>query len=133
MNYEQKLQEYVILRRKIKDAENKFKKMLSPMKQSLVELESDITAAAQEDGLTNVKTTAGTAYWSTHHNCKVANPSTFFDYCVENKAWDLLEKRASKKAVKGFVDEHKAPPPGIDFSSVQVFNLREGHTEEDTE
>jgi hypothetical protein len=35
------------------------------------------------------------------------------DYVTNNGAFDLLDVRANKTAVEGFLDEHQDLPPGV--------------------
>lgn len=124
MNYERATQLYIETEAAIARAEAAHKEATAPLKEKLAALESWLTAKAQEDGLENVKTEAGTVYWSVHHKATVAAREPFFAHCRENNAWDLVEARASKTAVKSYVEAHGVPPPGVDYSSVRVFNFR---------
>lgn len=124
MNYEQAGQAYVDTEREMATLEAAHKALVAPLKEKLVVLEQWITAKAQEDGLENVKTSSGTAYWSTHHKAAVAARDSFFQHVRETGSWDLVEARASKSAVQSYVAAHGVPPPGVDFGSVRVFNFR---------
>jgi len=42
----------------------------------------------------------------------------------------MVEARASKLGVKSFIESNGAPPPGINFSSTRVFNLRKAQAKE---
>lgn len=90
----------------------------------MVDLESWFALRAQEDGLENIKTAKGTVYWATHSSASVAEPGVFKEFVINNKLWELLETRAAKLAVKDYTDAHGVTPPGVNFASVKVFNLR---------
>lgn len=124
MDYQTAVGLYTDLRAELTaiDAEAKAKK--AAVKEKMNKIEAWITERAQKDGLENVKTPKGTAYWSMHYTCTVANPEAFFNFVKENEAWDLIEKRASKTAVKSFIDEEEKTPPGVNFSSYRAFNVR---------
>lgn len=124
MNYEKAAAAYLAAEAEIAVLEAAHKAAVAPHKEKLVLLEQWMTAKAQEDGLENVKTAAGTVYWSVHHKATVAAREPFFEHCKSTGAWDLVEARASKTAVKSYIDAHGAPPPGVDYSSVRVFNFR---------
>jgi hypothetical protein len=130
MNYEIASEKYLQVRKEIEDLERAHKAAKAMMTERLVAIENWFTARAQEDGLETVKTAAGTAYWSTHHTATVASREELFSFCKEHDAWDLLESRASKTAVKAFIEGHGEPPPGVNFSSVRVFNLRKSQSKE---
>ena len=66
----------------------------------------------------------GTGYWTTILSAKVANPAVFWEFVKENNAYDLVENRASSKAVKSYIDGHNLPVPGVNFSQTEVFKVR---------
>lgn len=126
------MSKYLELRKDVERIEAARKAEVAHLKQQMGDIEAWITAKAQEEGLETVKCKGiGTAYWSTHSSCTVAAKDVFFSFVKEHDAFDLLEARASKTAVKSFIDAHNEAPPGINFSQVRVFNLREAaHGEE---
>jgi hypothetical protein len=97
-------------------------------KEKRLKIENWITEHANRDKLKNIKTDSGTAFWTTHHNCSVANPEEFMKYIREKERYDLLEVRASKSAVKNEIDETGGLPPGINFSSRRVFKVTTNKT-----
>lgn len=124
MNYDTACERYLAVRKEIEDLERAHKLAKAKLTEKLVAVENWITAKAQEDGLDTIKTPHGTGYWSTHHTATVASREELFAHCKEHDAWDLVESRASKTAVKSYIEAHGAPPPGVNFSSTRVFNLR---------
>lgn len=130
MNYETAAERYLAVRRQIDELEKTHKQSKAALTEKLVALENWFTAKAQEDGLETVKTNMGTAYWSTHHTATVASREDFFSFCKEHDAWDMVESRASKTGVKSFIEANGAPPPGVNFSSTRVFNLRKAQNKE---
>ena len=124
MNFDRATQLYSELRNEIADIEREAKVKSAELKTKMLALENWITLAADEQGLKNVPTPHGTAYWSVHNSASVASRDAFMDFVRDNEAWDLLEPRASKTAAKSFVEGHGEPPPGVTYSTVRVFNLR---------
>lgn len=124
MNYDIAAERYIAVRKQIDDLERAHKAAKAELTEKLVALENWFTAKAQEDGLETIKTPHGTGYWSTHHTATVASREEFFNYCKEHDAWDMVESRASKTGVKSYIEAHGAPPPGVNFSSTRVFNMR---------
>lgn len=124
MNYEEAADRYLAVKRELEDIDRAYKEQKASIREKLVTLENWFTAKAQEDGLSSIKTAAGTAYWSTHHSATVGSREDFFEFCKEHDAWDLLEARASKIAVKSYIEAEGSPPPGVNYSSVNVFNFR---------
>ena len=130
MNYEIATERYLAVRKEIEDLEREHKAAKAKLTEKLVALENWITAKAQEDGLDTVKTHAGTGYWSTHHTATVGSREEFFRFCKEHDAWDMVESRASKTGVKSYIEANGAPPPGVNFSSTRVFNLRKAQSKD---
>ena len=124
MNYEQAAERYLKCRQDIDVLDKEYKERKSKIKERMITLENWFTVKSQEDGLSSIKTGAGTAYWSTHHSATLASREDLFDFCKKNEAWDLLESRASKTAVRSYIDAVGEPPPGVNFSSISVFNFR---------
>jgi len=127
MNYEEAAGRYLTVKRDMEALDREYKERKAKIKEKMVVLENWFTAKAQEDGLSSIKTTAGTAYWSTHHSATVASREDFFNFCKDQDAWDLLEARASKTAVKSYIEAAGEPPPGVNFNAVNVFNFRKSN------
>jgi hypothetical protein len=86
---------------------------------------------ALQQGLKNLPVVGlGTGYFTTHLSATVANPTEFWDFVKTNNAWDLVETRASSKAVKSFIDGNNAPVPGVNFSATQIFKVRAANGKE---
>lgn len=130
MNYDIAAERYVQVRNQIESLEREHKTAKAALTEKLIALENWMTAKAQEDGLETVKTPHGTAYWSTHHTATVGSREEFFNFCKEHDAWDMVESRASKTGVKSYIEAHGAPPPGVNFSSAKVFNMRKAQPKE---
>jgi hypothetical protein len=124
LNYETASAKYLEFRNEVERIEKEAKAKTAALRAVMADIESWFAAKAQEEGLKTIPTAHGTAYWSTHYSAKAANPTLFKDFVIANKMFDLLETRASKVAVKSFIEANGAPPPGVDFTSVNVFNLR---------
>lgn len=124
LNFESAAKKYLELRNEVEGIEAEAKKKTAALKAIMADIEAWITIKANEDGLSTVPTPYGTAYWSTHYSASCANPSDFRDFVIKNQLWDLMETRVSKTAVKSYIEGNGEPPPGVNFSSVRVFNLR---------
>jgi hypothetical protein len=130
MNYDIAAEKYIQVRKEIDDLEREHKLAKAKLTEKLIALENWMTAKAAEDGLETVKTPHGTAYWSTHHTATVGSREEFFNFCKEHDAWDMVESRASKTGVKSYIEANGAPPPGVNFSSAKVFNMRKAQSKE---
>lgn len=124
MNYEEAAKRYTQVRDEIDALDREYKTNKASLKEKLVALENWFTTKAQEDGLETIKTPLGTAYWSRHQSATVASREDFFSFCKEHDAWDLVESRASKTAVRSYLETNGEIPPGINYNTVRVFNFR---------
>lgn len=129
MNYEQAAAKYTELRNAVAAIDKKAKEEKAKLTSVMVDIENWFALKAQEEGLKTIPTTVGTAYWSTHNSATTAEPAVFKQFVIDNQQWDLLETRPSKTAVKSYIEGHGVPPPGVNFSSIKVFNLRATHKE----
>lgn len=125
MTFDKAAKLYVALRRKKEQIEREAKAQTAELAKQMTDLENWFTLKADEEGLKNIPTPHGTAYWSVHHSASVASREAFMNFVRENELWDLLESRASKVAVKSYVEGHGVPPPGVNYGTIRVFNLRE--------
>ena len=125
INFEKAARAYTELRQQIEAIEAEAKGKVAILKTQLLDIETWLTMKADEQGLVNIKTSLGTAYWSNIASAKVADRAVLFDYIKEHDAFDLLESRVSKEAVKSHMEAHGGlPPPGVDFSQIRRFNFR---------
>ena len=130
MNYEQAAQKVHEFDLAIDKINTEAKKKVSEINKIRNDVINWITLKAQEDGLKTVPTPYGTAYWSVHHSATCGSPDVFKQFVIENSAWDLMEVRAAKLAVKSYVEAHGEPPPGVNFSSRKVFVLTQSPVKE---
>jgi len=87
-------------------------------------IESILLQRFEKDGLESVRTGFGTAYKATKSSATVADKETFLQHVRDNGAWELLEARCSKDAVKQYRAEHNDLPPGINWYEEVGINIR---------
>lgn len=122
--YDEVVEKYLEYRNEIDRINAETKKRTAQLKADMSVCEAWLTEHAQEDGLTTIPTMHGTGYWSTHYSATVSSRDDFMNFVRAENAWDLLETRANKTAVKSLVEATGQPPPGVNFSSIRVFNVR---------
>lgn len=76
-----------------------------------------IKEQADAQGVTSFKTVHGTAYLSTTAFAQVADWDATLNFITANGAYDMLERRVSKKAVQAWVETHRQVPPGINYGT----------------
>lgn len=116
-NFNLRIAQYVKLRDKIKELEDKHKAELKPYRETLEQLNGAMLNALSAIGSDSTSTEAGTVYRTMKKSASIADASAFWNYVVANNAWDLIDKRANVTAVADFIEEHKSPPPGVNFNT----------------
>lgn len=117
------VENYIKLRDYKKAAEDEFSKSLERVRQGMEKLESLILAHLNDNGLDNIKCSAGTAYRKTDYSATVKDREAFLKFIQESRLWDLLDARANKKFVREYT-EKTAMVPGVDLSSISSVGVR---------
>lgn len=115
---------YLKLRNKKEAIEGAVKEEVKAIKEKMVKLEAYIKKEADEQGVTSFKTASGTAFVTTTDFAQVADWDSVLGFIKKNEAWDMLEKRVSKNAVRGYIDEHKEVPSGVNYGTRIDINVR---------
>ena len=121
---EQVVETYLKLRRKKEAVENETKDKVAELKAKMTKLESWLMQKADDDGVTSFKTASGTAFVTTTDFANVADWDAVLTYIKAHDAYDMLEKRVSKTAVRSLMDETGSVPPGINYGSKIGINVR---------
>jgi hypothetical protein len=112
----------------IRDAKKAFTKQAKAQaalfEQRLSKIENALHNHMQLHKLNSLPCDAGTAYLSTRNSASIADATAFRGYIIENRDWDLVDWRANPTAVEGFINEHDTLPPGVNWSSREVVNVR---------
>jgi hypothetical protein len=100
----------------LKDAvEREAKTKVADLVAKLARLEAYILQRMDQDGVTSFKTAKGTAFKTKADFASVADWDELLRFIKENNAWDLLQKRVSKEAVRSYLDMDQPPPPGVNY------------------
>lgn len=83
----------------------------------LVKLEAWIKEQADAQGVTSFKTKSGTAYLTSTDFASVADWDAVVDFVKRNNAFDMFERRISKKAVRAWIDNTKEIPAGVNYGT----------------
>ena len=119
----QLIEHYVKLRSLVAEKTKALTDALKPYKTGMETIETALMARLIQRGADNTKTEAGTAYKVEHMNIKVADREKFLDYAL-NGGEDMLLASPQKDAVRQYLDEHKANPPGVEVSFFADINIR---------
>lgn len=115
---------YMKLRSQKEAIEAQMKEQTAAIKAKMEKLESWIKEQADVQGVTSFKTKHGTAFLTTTDYANVADWDAMLAFVRENEAYDLFEKRVSKTAVRGYIEQTKAVPPGVNYGTRLDVNIR---------
>lgn len=124
INVDDVIATYVKLREKKAVIEAEAKQQVALLVAKMDKMEAWIKEQADAQGVTSFKTNHGTAFLTTTDYANVADWDAVLNYIRENDAYDMLEKRVSKTAVRGYIDLNKAVPPGINYGTRLDVNIR---------
>jgi hypothetical protein len=115
---------YMKLRDQKAAIEGDVKERVAELKAKMEKLEAYLKTQMDAQGLTSFKSDYGTAFLTTTDYANVADWDAVLDFIRENEAFDMLEKRVSKIAVRGYIEQTKAVPPGINYGTKLEVNIR---------
>jgi len=115
---------YMKLRAKKDAIEAQVKSEVDGIKQQMEKIEAWIKEQADAQGVTSFKTNHGTAFLTTVDYANVADWDAVLNYIRENEAYDMLEKRVSKTAVRGYIENTKTVPPGVNYGTKLEVSIR---------
>ncbi len=124
VNVDDVIATYMKLRDQKATIEAEVKDKVSSIRAKMEKLEAWIKEKADAEGVTSFKTKHGTAFLTTTDYANVADWDAVLNFIQENQAFDMLEKRVSKTAVRGYIDQTKAVPPGINYGTKLEVNVR---------
>ena len=122
---------YMKLRSQKESIEAEVKDRVSTIKAKMEKLEAWIKEQADAQGVTSFKTKHGTAFLTTTDYANVGDWDAVLGFIRENEAFDMLEKRISKIAVRGYIEVNKAVPPGVNYGTKLEVNIRKPVTRVD--
>ena len=118
------IKKYMQLRSQKEAVEAETKERVAEIKTTMQKLESWLKLKADEDGVTSFKTNHGTAFLTTVDFASVADWDSVLKFIRDEEAYDMLEKRVSKTAVRGYLEATKQVPPGVNYGTKLEVNIR---------
>lgn len=115
---------YIVLRDRKAAIKKEYDEKVSKIETVLEKVEAVLLKHFEETGAESVKTESGTAYKARRTSATVADWDAFLAHVQKHEAWEMLEHRASKKAVEEYKNANDEVPPGINWSSEIVVNIR---------
>lgn len=124
MKLSELIEKYVELRDRKKAIQERHKQELAPYNEGLDGIESAILNHFDTVGVNSAASDFGTAYRSVRESFTVEDPILFREWVMEQGDLAYFESRASKEAVKQYLDATGALPPGIKYSAEAVIGVR---------
>jgi hypothetical protein len=124
MTVDQVIEAYLKYRNKKEALEAEIKDQVKELKDKMAKLEAWIKTKADAEGVTSFKTAHGTAFVTTNDYANVADWDAVLSFIKENDAYDMLEKRVSKNAVRGYIEQRKEVPSGVNYGTRIDVNVR---------
>lgn len=124
MDFEKAVKKYIELRDLNAQITADADKAVAENKEKMEKLAAWLQLKAEESKLDKVPTKFGTVFWTVGARCSVSNGEAFFDFVKQQGAFELVEKRASKVAVRDWLETHKQLPPGVDYVTFKQINVR---------
>jgi hypothetical protein len=118
------IKKYMKLREEKTAVEAEIKERVDKIKADMAKLEAFLKAKMDADGLTSFKSEHGTAFLTTTDFANVEDWDAVLRFIREEEAYDMLEKRVCKTAVRGYIDANKEVPPGIRYGTKLDVNIR---------
>lgn len=118
---------YLELRDGVEAINAKAKADAAALKEAMSGIEAYMMKMAIETGQTNFGVKGvGTAFITTETHCSVADWNAVLEFAKENDSWDMLTKGVSKTVVAQYLEKNEKLPPGINWSSQKVIQIRRG-------
>lgn len=115
---------YVKLRDKKREIEERHKSELSEINSTMEKLTALMMDTLNNVGAQSIKTSEGTVYVSARYSASLADPQAFMSYVIDNKKFDLLDRKANATACRDFVEEHGSLPPGVNLTAIRTLGVR---------
>ncbi len=122
------IEHYIKLRDKKSALKAEHDAKVKDIELTMNKLEAYLLQQADTQGVTSFKTANGTAFVTTVDMANVADWDAVLKFIKDNDAWDMLEKRVSKNAVRQYIEATKAIPSGINWASRLDINVRRSST-----
>jgi hypothetical protein len=115
---------YVQLRDDKASLKAEYDAKLAPIEEKMQKIEAKLLEVFDNSGMDSVKTEFGTAYKSERTSVSVADRDAFVDFIKAGDHWSMMEVRAAKTAVEQYKAANDELPPGLNWKSEIVVNIR---------
>ena len=124
MDIDKRVGQYIQLRDKIKEMKARHEAELAPYIQAQDGLNKLLLNALNDLKTENMRTKHGTVYRKNNKSASIVDKELFWNFVVDNKLWELVDKRANAQACADYADEHKTFPPGVNYTNFHTAGVR---------
>lgn len=96
----------------LKEEEKHYEEICQPLKELLQKVKGEVATRMDDDGVSNVKTPYGLAYFYNVQRIKVVDRDVFFEWVIDTKSTSILTTNLSKDALR----EMAQLPPGVEVT-----------------
>lgn len=123
-NAEDIVAEFVALRDKRAELKAAYEAEDALLKEQMNKRDSWLLHKCNTEKLESIRTAHGTAYTQTKTRFNVADWINYWDWLIENRRLDLLEKRPSQGALAKMVEAGEDLPPGLNQFVEKTITVR---------
>jgi hypothetical protein len=117
--------EYIVLRDQKKAADEQYKAFIEQhYTNRMNELELLLLDFLNTSGADSIASPDGTAYKKLDTSVTVSDAAAFRRHVIGTEAWELIDWRANKTAVKDLLEGGDGLPPGVNYSSAYSVGIR---------
>ncbi len=87
------------------------------------EIKKIATQRLQDSGASSIATPHGTIHTVSKTTARIMDPETFREFVTSHGAWDMLDWKANMTACRHYIDESKAPVPGVELSTFRRLSI----------
>ena len=126
MNIDELTHDYMTLRRERERIASEYKIEDERLKEAQSEIEARLLALCSEHNVDSMRTKNGTVMRSIKSRVHVIDWDAFYDYVLENKVPQLLQKRVHESNFDEFMSERRNDglPPGVNVAREYVITVR---------
>lgn len=121
---ERRISQYVAIRDKRDEIREEQKSVIKKYDEVLEQLETFLLGHFNNNGVESLRTKAGTAFVKTEVSATIADAAAFRRHVIGTESWDLVDWRANKTKVREQVEELAEAPPGVNYSTRRIVQVR---------
>jgi hypothetical protein len=118
------IEQYVRLRDEVTAKDREFKEWKAGKEALMEGIAKKLQTMMDAEGESSINTPHGSAYKTYKDSATVADWDQFFSWVLAEERFEYLDHRVSKKPVKELVEEGQPPPPGVNYTKLEVVQVR---------